>query len=314
MLPRKKVFIMLDRLLLSVSEHLFKLVLPYVSKRGKIKRTTERNASEVELDQTGLVSDTAGVPKIHRSKRFHDVVFPLFDASLSHSFWRAQEVSLFRKYMDTSKKTLDFGCGDGVLSSTLANYFEYGVDIDDLALEKASQLNLFGSLKKFDEAQNAILDETVEQIISVSVLEHTTDLRNCIAFMYDKLTPDGIALVSVPTSKFHCHVTDIYGGAFEEHVRNYMYHRNIFCNDTWASLFLDHGFIIETAINFQNIKFTKTYFGLNLLSKRGIGRFDVIKKLYFYIVFERLAELVSQSINEYSDRERGNLFLILKKK
>lgn len=305
---------MLDRFLLMISEHAFKIILPYVSKRGKIKRTTVRNDSEVELDQTGLVSDNACVPNIRRSKQFQDVVFPLFDASLSHSFWRAQEVSLFKKYMDTSKKTLDFGCGDGVLSSTLAKYFEFGVDIDDVALEKASHLKLFGSLKKFDEAQNAISDESVEQIISVSVLEHTTNLKDCIAFMYKKLTSNGVALVSIPTTSFHSYIIEVYGVDFEDHVRNYMYHRNIYSKDTWVSLFSDHGFRIEKAINFQNVQFTKTYFGLNLLSKRGIGRIKFIKDVFFYIVFERLAALVFHSINENSAQERGNLFLILQKK
>jgi hypothetical protein len=105
-----------------------------------------------ELDRTGILVDSAEPLKLVWRDR--EVIFPLYDTSLAHSFWRAQEFSLFmqNKHM-LRAPILDFGCGDGSFAAVLFSHIDYGSDIDEDALNIARNFNVYTNLVHTGDTQ-----------------------------------------------------------------------------------------------------------------------------------------------------------------
>src|SRR6267142_1732990 len=111
----------------------YKLSRPF---RGDISNLVSANQS-VEPDLTGRV-----MMEPRRAETLEDderrIVFAYFDSSLAHSFWRAQELSLFKRVSPCFERPImDFGCGDGSFSACILESIDFGVDIDQAALSIA---------------------------------------------------------------------------------------------------------------------------------------------------------------------------------
>lgn len=101
--------------------------------------------------------------------------------NLAHSFWRAQELSLFLKHLNIFQRPiLDFGCGDGTFASLIFKEIDYGADIDNEALAVAAKYTIYKELLTINNSLIPLKSGTVSSVISNSVLEHCLDLNKIL--------------------------------------------------------------------------------------------------------------------------------------
>ena len=232
---------------------------------------------------------------------------------MAHSFWRSQEVTIFKRAAKYYKyPLLDFGCGDGSLSASIFDQIDYGVDIDLKALKVANGFNLYKKLHSFEEMVDSIDNNLIATVISVSVLEHTTNLKKCIEEIYRVLKAGGSFYITVPNKNFTKHMTELIDKEFAIHQNKIMYHRNLLSESEWRELLISTGFKIEHFSEFQPIQITRKYFNLSLLGSKSIGRIKFIRNFLDKILLRRNLKNVKNSL-DYNGFEGANFYIIAKK-
>lgn len=105
------------------------------------------------------------------------------------------------------ESVIDIGCGDGRLGSFLSDQRELsyvGVDISGDAIAFAS---IFNPLGRYYCAQPCEIQDRFDVAVAVEVLEHIPDetLPEFLADIRSVLNPDGVFIVSVPTTVRNVH-------------------------------------------------------------------------------------------------------------
>src|SRR3974390_648653 len=179
---------------------IFKLLSGFSNR--PMARRTYRNTKgeEIVLDQTGRVVEIGREPPpVEILRDPTGAVLAYFPSSLAHSLWRGQELSLFaRACAEFRPPLLDFGCGDGSLSNCILEKIEFGIDVDQDALAVADRFKLYEQLLTFDEMKTKIATASIGTVFSVSVLEHTDNLAECLSEIARVLKPGGRFYFSVP--------------------------------------------------------------------------------------------------------------------
>jgi SAM-dependent methyltransferase len=265
-----------------------------------------------ELDRTGILVKSAEPLKIAWSDP--SVIFPLYDTSLAHSFWRAQEFSLFMQSKSILKSPiLDFGCGDGSFAAVLFSRIDYGTDIDDEALKIARSFNIYAHLMHTEDTRIPLPDGSIGSAISNSVLEHVRDLGAVMGELSRVLAPGGILMFSVPVRQFARDLRIFFGRAESERVNADFYHRNLLEAEEWEALLIKNGFFVVSIRHFQPDWFSFYYWMLRFLGRRGLGRFiPSIRERVWRVRGNRLVEMVRRSISG-SGNQGGNIFVIARK-
>jgi SAM-dependent methyltransferase len=265
-----------------------------------------------ELDRTGILVNSAEPLKV--VWRDEKVIFPLYETSLAHSFWRAQEFSLFMQNKPTLRSPiLDLGCGDGSFAAVLFTRIDYGSDIDEDALKIARNFNIYANLVHTVDTQIPLPDGAINSAISNSVLEHVRDLNAVMGELSRVLAPNGVLMFSVPVRQFARDLQVFFGRVESEQVNADFYHRNLLEVEEWQSLLTKNGFSIVSIRHFQPDWFSFYYWMLRFLGRRGLGRFiPSIRERVWRIRGKRLVEMVRCSISETTKRG-GNIFVIAKK-
>ena len=136
--------------------------------------------------KTQLDTPGAGVQAVQPVEvaKIGDVYWPCFPA-FGHSFWRAQEVTVFRRNLGTlSGKVLDLGCGDGIFGK-LAGFPDtsVGVDYDNASLA-ARRILLPKAESLWGDAGSLPLETgSISACVSNSVFEHLPDLPACFRIL-----------------------------------------------------------------------------------------------------------------------------------
>jgi SAM-dependent methyltransferase len=265
-----------------------------------------------ELDRTGILVKSADPLKV--VWRDQEVIFPLYDTSLAHSFWRAQEFSLFMQNKPTLRSPiLDLGCGDGSFAAVLFTQIDYGSDIDEDALKIARNFNIYANLIHSKDTQIPLPDGSINSAISNSVLEHVRDLNAVMGELSRVLAPNGVLMFSVPVRQFARDLRVFFGRVESERVNADFYHRNLLEVEEWRALLTRNGFSLVSIRHFQPDWFSFYYWMLRFLGQRGLGRFvPSIRERVWRIRGERLVEMVRRSISE-TTKCGGNIFVIAKK-
>jgi SAM-dependent methyltransferase len=99
----------------------------------------------------------------------------------------------FRKYISSTSKVLDFGCGGGFLLKNLECAKKVGVEVNPAALETARK----NGVEVFVRVED-VPNEYVDVIISNSALEHTLQPLEELKSLYRKLQPGGKIIFVVP--------------------------------------------------------------------------------------------------------------------
>jgi SAM-dependent methyltransferase len=263
-----------------------------------LQPASPNHASEPDL--TGRVMM---VPKIVETIEDDErsVLFAYFENSLAHSFWRAQELSLFRRASASFEQpVLDFGCGDGSFSACILKNIEYGVDIDEAALSVAKGYGIYQRLVGFEDLTTELPGSSVATVFSCSVLEHTGDLDACIHEIARVLKPGGRFHFSVPSPDFTEQMTELIDNTFAETVNGFMFHRNLLSEVEWKALLSEHDLQIDRFESFQAIEFTRQYFCLSLLGSRGVGKIPglaVVRRLFWRSFRSSLLDKIAASVN-----------------
>lgn len=265
-----------------------------------------------ELDRTGILVDSAEPLKVVWRDR--EVIFPLYDTSLAHSFWRAQEFSLFMQNKATARSPiLDFGCGDGSFAAALFSRIDYGSDIDEDALKIARNFNIYANLLHTGDTHISLPDGAINSVISNSVLEHVRDLDAVMRELSRVLAPHGVLMFSVPVRQFARDLRVFFGRVESEQVNADFYHRNLLEVEEWKPLLAKNGFSVVSIRHFQPDWFSFYYWMFRFLGRRGLGRLiPSIRERVWRIGGKRLVEMVRCSISETTERG-GNIFVIAKK-
>lgn len=270
-------------------------------------------AATAELDRTGLC--VTGAERLPVGWADEDVIYPLYETSIAHSFWRAQEFSLLRRYSKyLSGPVLDFGCGDGSFAAVLFDRIDYGVDIDPEALAIARQYGIYGELVHAAAEYIPLEPASVGSVFSNSVLEHVSNLDKVIAEIARVTRPGGAFLFCVPLRQFARDLQYWFGATESRQVNDDYYHRNLLEPEDWTQLLARHGFGVEVLTQYQPSEFTYSYWMYRLYGNRALGRlFPGIRERVWRKHSRRLVDRVRESIGG-GVRAGGNAFFVARRK
>lgn len=278
--------------------------------RGNNRRGALKNSDE--LDRTGILVSAANHLEV--GWRDAEVIYPLYETSLAHSFWRAQEFSLLmRASASMQRPILDFGCGDGSFAAVLFDKVDYGVDIDAQALEVAAKFGIYSNLVQAQGTQVPLPDGSVQTVFSNSVLEHVSGLEGAIAEISRLLAPGGQFLFTVPVAQFARDLERYFGRAESQQVNADYFHRNLLEVAQWRSLLEKNGLSIVSEREYQPAWFTYYYMMFRFFGNRVLGRvIPGIRAKVWRRYKDKLVDMVRRSTNG-TVRPGGNLFVIARK-
>lgn len=263
-----------------------------------------------KYDRTGLTGGEAR--KLEVLYRSDDLLYVRYDQPW-HSFWRAQEFSLFRRHRELLQRPLaDFGCGDGSFASALFDTVDYGIDHDPDALAIARDYHFYRDLVHSHEHIIPMSDAAVQSIISNSVLEHVSDLQVILNELHRILSPGGRLVFTVPVQKYKSDLAKYFGRRASEQINRGSYHRNLLTEAQWRQELKRAGFGVDLVIHYQPDWFTFWYRFHRFSGPRAFGRLvrnlnDKLWRRYG----ERYVEAVRESIHQTVDG--ANIFVVARK-
>jgi len=278
--------------------------------QGQKRLWQEGKAAGRSPDETGRVVSSASPNEVLWDDG--DVLF-VRHGQLIHSFARAQEFSLLRKYKHLLRKpVLDLGCGDGSFASVLFTEVEYGVDIDERALRVARDYGIYASIIRCDERMIPLDDGAVCSIFSNSVLEHLNEMESILSESNRILIQGGTLMFTVPVKQYERDLSKYFGRSASIGVNRESFHRNLLEPDEWKHLLYKSGFEVVLVQSYQPDWFTFWYRMLRLLGRRGLPAiFPGITDIVWKICRSELVEMVRKSISETTTG--GNILVVARK-
>lgn len=286
---------------------LFDRIRPILSSSNPDRTSSE---PESNFDKTGLLVKEARPLKV--LWKDSDIIWVDYD-SLSHSFWRAQELSLFSKHLEVMKKpVLDFGCGDGSFASVLFKSIDYGVDHDPEALKIAAGYKIYEKLVQSTISKIPLGEASVQTVFSNSVLEHVGSLDDVLSEIHRILAPGGQFIFTVPVRQFKEDLAKYFGWRESVRINREYHHWNLLDVEDWEKRLHAHGFSVDLMKPYQPDWFTFWYRMFRLVGDRGLGRFIPTIRTRIWNRFQvRLVEMVRRSVHE--TQKGANIFVIARK-
>ncbi len=170
-------------------------------------RAFRRGEQRAVTDGAGVQAQTAVAVR-----QWGEVFWPEFD-TLAHSFWRAQEVTLFRRHAAlVERPVLDLGCGDGVFGQ-LAGWPSdtTGIDFDEASLRVRARLCPGAVNLRADAGKLPLPDAAFATCVSNSVFEHLPELDACLREAHRVLRPGGRLVFTMTLGTFSRHLRELTG-------------------------------------------------------------------------------------------------------
>jgi SAM-dependent methyltransferase len=212
--------------------------------------------------QSGAVTAGAGVQSeaLIRVEEVNGVDWPEFP-TMAHSFWRAQELTLFRRHRGLfSAPALDLGSGDGIFA-TLAGFPDRGagIDMDLPSLAAAARSRRGPPPVVSDAGRLPVRDRRIGTCLSNSVLEHLPDLDSCLNEVARAVRPGGYFIFSMTLGMFTLQLRHLTG---ERDAKRWIETFGHFQEPDGSELIRkleSRGFSVEECIDYQPIEATAVY-------------------------------------------------------
>lgn len=131
-----------------------------------------------------------------------------YEVQEKHWWFKAKKqiiMSMIRQYanLSSTKKVLDAGCGTGLMLNELKAIGEVsGMDFSDDAIQ-FSQKKFAGVIKKGELPSNIpYANNSFDLLIALDVVEHIEDDVGALTALRNLLTPQGLAVLTVPAYMF----------------------------------------------------------------------------------------------------------------
>jgi ubiquinone/menaquinone biosynthesis C-methylase UbiE len=131
-------------------------------------------------------------------KKYYDDYGTWYDKERNNTYYYSLindiETGVVREYV-TDKKTLEIGCGTGIILSQVSKFTQesWGIDLSSGMLEAAKKKNLH--VKEANAVNIPFDDEEFDVVYSFKVLAHIPNIKEVIAEIYRVLHPNGIAIL-----------------------------------------------------------------------------------------------------------------------
>ena len=141
--------------------------------------------------------------------RLNEAGFPAYSHQnplINWLFWkRLHKVINYTERFSPYNRTLDFGCGSGVMLPFLCGISQSvtALDLDLLPLERVQRYRPFPPNLTVHDARKKTLQDlpigSFDLILALDVLEHVQDLPTTLLQLLKLLSPDGQIVISGPT-------------------------------------------------------------------------------------------------------------------
>ena len=118
--------------------------------------------------------------------------------------------------MESGKRFLDVGCGEGTLATRVRERFTelYGVDISEDAVVLARQAGVIAEKINLNIQPLPFPDNYFDVVASLDVIEHVFDPISFIREIHRVLVPGGYAIISTPNIRKIQRILTLIGGRF----------------------------------------------------------------------------------------------------
>ncbi|MDM8567544.1 methyltransferase domain-containing protein [Candidatus Halobeggiatoa sp. HSG11] len=131
-------------------------------------------------------------------KKYYDDYGTWYDKERDNTYYYSLindiETGVVREYA-TDKKTLEIGCGTGIILSQVNKFTQesWGIDLSSGMLEAAKKKNL--NVKEANAVNIPFDDKKFDVVYSFKVLAHIPNIQEVIAEIYRVLDQNGIAIL-----------------------------------------------------------------------------------------------------------------------
>jgi len=206
----------------------------------------------------------------------------------SLGLWRAAEIAVLRG-CEYARPILDLGCGDGLVSATVLDQIEAGIDPDPHALQKAARTGLYGTLENSFVEDSRLPDDHFGTIISNSVLEHIPNLQSVLVKARGLLRPGGRLIFTVPTEQFSESLA-FPSRRYSAWRNRQLGHLNLWPESRWRDALENAGFRLVTVRPYLQQRLVFYWDVLELLQQARLAR-----RRLFGIAWRRLPPRVIHS-------------------
>lgn len=193
----------------------------------------------------------------------------------SEAFWRVFEVELLSS-IKLEHPVLEIGCGNGTFTTWVADYIDYGIDLNLRGVERCRAIP--GEFYRKAECMDARdLPENSEKFATVyanCVMEHIPDLDGVLQGCFRSLRPEGSFVATVPLRKMNDHLT-FRSPRYAEIRQRQLEHLNLLTDEQWQEKL--------QAVGFSQVEFRyyltedecRFWDGMDAIACVGMGRYKV---------------------------------------
>lgn len=164
------------------------------------------------------------------------------DVSRSFGYpWYDQNRRWLLDWAEGCRTALEFGCGVGWLTATLASagIDTLGIDLDAAKIEHARRVHPGVRFEVMDMAPGTFAPASFDLIVSNQVLEHVPDVAAVLEMLREVTRPGGRAFFSVPNGHgLYCLLYDKLAASLGRQSEHEQFHGL----RQWRDLFARHGF------------------------------------------------------------------------
>ncbi len=231
----------------------------------------------------------------------------------SLALWRAAEIAALRAQQYVHP-ILDFGCGDGLVTSLVLRDIDYGVDPNVRALQRAAQRNIYRHLLPVPIEDMPVPDSSIATIISNSVVEHLASPDEALRAVARVLVPGGRFIFTTPAPMFSEWLV-LPDRRYAAWRNRQLMHRTLLSAPEWAQRLSVAGLQMEAVRPYLRHELVWAWDAMELLQQIWIGRHRLVSVVWKRIpppLLERLAERYA-SLDLSAGPESGGQLIVARK-